>query len=278
MPKTGKIYKIIRGINALLVIKCVHEMQEIRVMKSLAASFGSENDYEGVGLQHMDIAPAESTALFDFLSYIKNLKMLSISSCQMQHFAFRELAKLLSKDNEITSLKIVGSRVPITAADVKHITDALRSGNCKLTTLDISDNASDNKLTDEGAKYLSDALTSGNCKLTTLINSFNSLTDEGAKYLSDALKSDNCKLTTLNIFGNELTDEGAKYLSDALTSDSCKLTTLDISCNRLTGESAKYLSDALKSDNCKLTTLYISGNELTDAECAKYLSDTLNIH
>ena len=53
------------------------------------------------------------------------------------------------------------------------------------------------KLKDEGAKYLSDALKSDNCKLTELDISDNELKDEGAKYLSDALKSDNCKLTEL---------------------------------------------------------------------------------
>ena len=41
-----------------------------------------------------------------------------------------------------------------------------------------------NKLTDEGAKYLSDALKSGNCKLTHFDILYNALTDEGPKYLS----------------------------------------------------------------------------------------------
>ena len=77
----------------------------------------------------MNIAPAESTALFDFLSDIKNLNVLNISNCMMEHFAFRELAKLLSKDNELTSL--VMSRVPIT--DRLHITHAFRSDNCTCT-------------------------------------------------------------------------------------------------------------------------------------------------
>ncbi len=237
MPKTGQI-----GDNdALLVIKCVHEMQKNHVMKSLAASFASEHDVEEVCLEHMNIAPAESTALFNFLSYIKNLNALKIRKCIMEHFAYRELAKLLSKDNEITSLSMRSFR--IADLNAKHITDVLRSDNCKLTTLEICDNG----LTDKGTKYLSDALKSDNCKLTTLDISDNGLTDEGAKYLSDTLKSQNCKLTTIDISCNKLTDEGAKYLSDALKSDNCKLTTLHIGdCNyNLKDEGAKYLSDAL---------------------------------
>ncbi len=152
MPKTGKI----GDNNALLVVKCIHEMQENRVMESLAASFGSEDDVKEVclagqgaaGQVQMNIAPAESSALFDFLSYIKSLNMLKICNCSMEHFAFSEMAKLLSKDNEITSL--VMSLVRITDLDAKHIADALRSDSCKLTTLHIRGN----KLTDEGAKYL----------------------------------------------------------------------------------------------------------------------------
>ncbi len=76
MPKTGQI----GDNNALLVIKCVHEMQNNRVMKSLTTSFWSEDDVEEVCLEHMNIAPAESTALFDFLSDIKNLNVLNISN------------------------------------------------------------------------------------------------------------------------------------------------------------------------------------------------------
>jgi Ran GTPase-activating protein (RanGAP) involved in mRNA processing and transport len=254
--------------NTLFVIKCVHEMQEVRAME-LITSFGCEDDgerYNEFHLADLRIAPAESTALFAFLRYIKHLYILHITKCEMDNFVFLELAKLLQKENEIadfdnalrdenckvTRLNITSS---LTARSVKYLSDSLTSNNCKLTELDIGHNY----FTYEGAKYLSDALKSDNCKLTELVISDNKLTDEGAKYLSDALKSDNCKLTELDISDNKLTDEGAKYLSDALKSDNCKLTELDISHNRLTDEGAKYLSDALKSDNCKLTELEIRG-------------------
>jgi Ran GTPase-activating protein (RanGAP) involved in mRNA processing and transport len=57
----------------------------------------------------------------------------------------------------------------------------------------------DDTLTDEGAKHLSDALKSGNRKLTELDVEDDNLTDEGAKHLSDALKSGNRKLTELDV-------------------------------------------------------------------------------
>ncbi|XP_028391955.1 protein NLRC5-like [Dendronephthya gigantea] len=75
MPKERCIDK--SNDKALLVIKCVWEMQEDRVMKMIS-SFASEDDDELFTLRALNIAPAESTALFKFLSHIKNLKQLKI--------------------------------------------------------------------------------------------------------------------------------------------------------------------------------------------------------
>ncbi|XP_028391952.1 NACHT, LRR and PYD domains-containing protein 12-like [Dendronephthya gigantea] len=233
--------------KGLLVIKGVWEMQEDRVMKNIS-SFASEDDHETFLLEGLNIAPAESTALFKFLSHIKNLKQLQINLCTVTNIAIRELAEFLKKDNH-----------------------GLESDNCELTELDVSDNSG---LTTEGAKYLSDALKSDNCKLTELDVRGNDLKTEGVKYLSDALKSDNCKLIKLNVSLNGLKTEAAKYFSDALKSDNCRLTKLNVSYNDLKTEAVKYLSDALKSDNCKLTELIVSDNDLK-TEGVKYLSDAL---
>ncbi|XP_028403911.1 NACHT, LRR and PYD domains-containing protein 12-like [Dendronephthya gigantea] len=225
MPKKRHIAK--SNVKGLLVIKCVWEMQEDRVMKMIS-SFASEDDVETFTLYELNIAPAESAALFKFLNHIKNLKQLRISRCTVTNIAIRELAEFLKKDNH-----------------------GPESNNCELTEL----NVSDNDLKTEGAKYLSDALKSDNCKLTKLDVSVNGLKTEDIKYLSDALKNINCKLTKLDVRGNDLKTEGAKYLSDALKSDNCKLTELNVSVNDLQTEGVKYLSDALKSDYCKLTKL-----------------------
>ncbi|XP_028391964.1 NACHT, LRR and PYD domains-containing protein 3-like [Dendronephthya gigantea] len=204
--------------KSLLVIKSVWEMQEDRVMKMISSFasedddsfasedddlFASEDDHERFTLFGLNIAPAESTALFKFLSHIKNLKQLKINGCTVTNITIRELAEFLKKD--------------------KH---GLENDNCELTELDVSNNTG---LTTEGVKYLSDALKSDNCKLTKLYVSANDLKTEGVKYLSDALKSDNCKLTKLYVSANDLETKGAKYLSDALKSDNCKLTKLNVS-------------------------------------------------
>ena len=243
MPKERRINR--SNDKGLLVIKSVWEMQEDRVMEMIS-SFASEDDVETFTLYRLNIAPAESTALFQFLSHIKNLKKLQIINCTLTNIAIRELAEFLKKDNH-----------------------DLESGNCELTELDVSGNIG---FTDEGAKYLCDALKSDNCKLTRLDVRDNGFTAEGAKYLCDALKSDNCKLTELNVSYNDFTAEGAKYLCDALKSDNCKLTKLYVSYNGFTAEGAKYLSEALKSGNCKLIKLDVSVNGFT-AEDVKNLMD-----
>ncbi|XP_028407917.1 NACHT, LRR and PYD domains-containing protein 12-like [Dendronephthya gigantea] len=210
MPKE----RYIDGSNdeGLLVIKSVWEMQEDRVMKMISSfasedddSFASADDHETFTLSNINIAPAESSALFKFLSHIKNLKKLKINFCTVRNITMRELAEFLKKDNH-----------------------GLENDNCELTELDVSENY----LETEAVKYLSDALKSDNCKLAKLDVSGNDLTTEGVKYLSDALKSDNCKLTELNVIGNDLktenvrgndlTTEDIKYLSDAKR-DNCKL-------------------------------------------------------
>ncbi|XP_028391960.1 NACHT, LRR and PYD domains-containing protein 12-like [Dendronephthya gigantea] len=299
MPKKLGIDK--SNDKGLLVIKSVWEMQEDRVMKMISSftsendnsfasegddsfasedddsfasegddSFGSQvGDRETFALIGLNIEPAESTALFKFLSHIKNLNQLKITGCTVTNITIRELAKFLKKDNhglesdncELTELN-VSSNIGLTTIDWEYfLNDALESDNCELSELNVSSNIG---LTTIAWEYLlSDALKSDNCELIELNVSNNDLKTEGAKYLSDALKSDNCKLTELHVSNSiGLTTEGCKYLSDALKSDNCKLTKLNVRHSDLQTDGVKYLSEALKSDNCKLTELDVAGNFL----------------
>ena len=56
--------------NALFLIRCAHEIQDVRVVE-LLASFACNNDeeYKTFRLQNVDIAPVESTALFEFSKF-----------------------------------------------------------------------------------------------------------------------------------------------------------------------------------------------------------------
>ena len=117
--------------KTFLVIKCVHEMQEITGMNLMAAWAGEvmhNGRIEELLLTQLDISPMECTALFEFLRHtnMKNLHTLKITNCATKHFAFCELAKLLLKDNEITLLVI--NKVGLTDEDAKHSFDTIGSG------------------------------------------------------------------------------------------------------------------------------------------------------
>jgi Ran GTPase-activating protein (RanGAP) involved in mRNA processing and transport len=129
-------------------------MQEESVMKLIASHW---DDGEEVCLDSLNIAPVESTALFEFLSYTKNLHKLTMTKCVMEHLAFRGLTKSLMKENE----------------------------NCQLTELHLNDY----DLTDEDVKCLSDALISDKCKLTKLDISYNGLKHDALQSRSPSLRS-----------------------------------------------------------------------------------------
>lgn len=109
-----------------------------------------------------------------------------------------------------------------------------------------------NRLIDSGATHLSDALKHGNWKLTTLFKSNDRLIDSKVAHLSDALNDSYCKLALLCLSNNRLIDSGTAHLSDALKHDNCKLKVLYLSNNRLVDSGAAHLSDELKHGNCKL--------------------------
>jgi hypothetical protein len=107
-------------------------MQNDSVMELVTSFMREKNDITtktvSFGLFGLNIAPVESTALFEFLSYSNNMQMIHIMNCTMQKFACHELAKLLIQDNEVIKL-----------------------GNCKLTELSIIEC----RLTDEDLRHLS---------------------------------------------------------------------------------------------------------------------------
>ncbi len=107
-------------------------MQEVRVME-LITSFAREDHgekYHTFKLMNLDIASVESAALFEFLGHIKNLHILRIRACRMEHFGCRDLAGLLKKDNNITDIDFEMA-YGISGDDAEHITDGLKNKNVK---------------------------------------------------------------------------------------------------------------------------------------------------
>ncbi len=202
---------------ALLAVKCLYELQDFESMKSVVSNFlaGEEGELQ---LKHLNITPIDSTAMFNFLGNIKNLKQLIFYDCTIQgNYSYNQMQKSLFSNptNSITSFTWDHD---CTDQGVEYLSEALKSNDCKLTELNLVCNA----ITDQGVKYLSEALKSESCKLTKLNLRRNNITDHGVEYLSEALKSKNCKLAELNLVGNAITDHGVEYLSEALKSEICK--------------------------------------------------------
>ncbi|CAB4035411.1 NACHT, LRR and PYD domains-containing 14-like [Paramuricea clavata] len=252
--RTGRNDKI-----ALLGIKCLYELQEIDIMKSVSSKLLAEGD-GGLRLDNLSITSIDSTALFQLLGNTNNLKRLAFNKCKIQgNYSYSKIEKLFNTPgNAITSF----SWDPVSEIEgVKYLSDALKGEHCKLTKLRLKIEGHVD-MTKQSVKYLSDALKAENCNLTTL-NLYNSkVTDQGVEYLSEALKSKNCKLTKLDLDRNEITDQGAEYLSEALKSENCKLTELDFGYNEITDQGAEYFSEALNSENCKFRKLKLVVNTI----------------
>jgi hypothetical protein len=177
--------------KTLLVLKCVHEIQEAAGMIDLIASFACKMEPDGrrakqLLLTELEISPMECTALFEFLRHIKNLRRIEITKCKMSHSAFCELAKFLQEDNEITDLVL--SDVGMTDEDAKHIIGALESDSCKVTHLDLSDNP----LTDKSG------LESENRKRTILGIDTDKLTTSTFIQLNDNIEGGSVERTERN--------------------------------------------------------------------------------
>ena len=159
-------------------------------MKSVCSKFLAGRNGE-LCLEELNITPVDSAALFKFLGNSNNLKRLLFDHCTIQgEYSYNKMEKSLFNNpkSSIISLNIHGY---FTTQGVKYLSEALKSGNCKLITLYLANTG----ITDQGAEYLSEALKSGNCKLISLDLCHNGITDQDAEYLSEALKRGNCKLT-----------------------------------------------------------------------------------
>ncbi|XP_046842188.1 NACHT, LRR and PYD domains-containing protein 12-like [Xenia sp. Carnegie-2017] len=250
-----------------LGMKCLYELQDDDEMRSACKS---NNFSKTISIDNVSFTPLDSNAFYEFLSKCRQLRKLKFFSCQFpdNHSVVR-LSKYLTnaKACNVFSLKINSCRVNNIS---KHISEALKSENCKLSKLEIRKN----NIGEEGAKYLSEALKNKNCELSELDIRFNKLKDQGANLLIQATKDENCKLTKLKISGNNISKQSAESFTEALKSQNCKLTELDVHFHTLSNENTNSLSKALKSENCKYTELYILENIVT-AEEVKCFSETL---
>ena len=65
-----------------------------------------------------------------------------------------------------------------------------------------------NNIGDAGARYVSEALSSGNCQLTQLNLGGNNIGDAGTQHVGEALSSGNCHLELLYMDHNKIGEAG----------------------------------------------------------------------
>ena len=224
------------------------------------------------------IGPVECLGLVNLLN-CHSVISLDLTNNNLGPLGCKQIQPLLAisdkkcNDAKLRRLNLHGNRIE--DEGVRHLTEALTHSNCKLNSLNLSDN---NGISDEGVKHLAKALTHSKCKLNSLNLSDNDgISDEGVKHLAEALTHSKCKLNSLNLSGimDLISDEGVfKQLAEALTHSNCELNSLNLSFSRISDEGVKHLAEALTHSNCKLNSLNLSSSRISD-EGVKHLAEAL---
>ncbi len=114
------------NLNALLAVKCLYELQDSEIMKSVSSKFlaGKEGKLQ---LNNLNIAPIDSTAMFEFLGNCKNLKRLSFHNCTIQgNYSCRKMQKSLFSNPANTVATFTWFR-NCTDEAVEYLSEALKS-------------------------------------------------------------------------------------------------------------------------------------------------------
>ncbi|XP_047433118.1 NACHT, LRR and PYD domains-containing protein 3-like [Mugil cephalus] len=200
-------------------------------------------------------------ALRRLLPVVKASNKAQLSHCRLSGRSLTALFSVLSSQSNLRELDLSGNTVYVT--EVETLSTGLKSPNCKLETLRLS-NCS---LSESSCDYLGPALKSNPSHLKHLDLSGNNLKDSGVKQLCGFLESPDCRLETLTLRSCSLSEISCDYLGPALKSNPSHLKHLDLSNNNLQDSGVKQLCGFLESPDCRLETLELSCCSLSEISC-----------
>ena len=242
--------------NQLIMMKCLHELQNESIAKELACKVQNYISSPTLLTFPKDCAPGDFMAVFYFLKQLQPLQYVVIQSASaISEYVYLELGNLL-KYKSPNTLSLNGE---VTDKGLKNLLKPMLESRCNLRYPGIAE------ISVNRCKSLSQhqsTLTNEYYNLTELSLPGNNITANGVSYLGDILTSKYFKVTKLNLAGNNINNEGVLQLQKLITHEYCKLSHLGISRNNISGVCA--LGNALTHENCKLTELDISQNHISD--------------
>ncbi|XP_051777835.1 verrucotoxin subunit beta-like isoform X6 [Erpetoichthys calabaricus] len=199
------------------------------------------------------------------------LEKLNLSECGLTSRCCSALSSALSAPHtRLTELDLsYNNNMEDTGVD--QLCEGLRSENCKLEKLDLSECG----LTSRCCSALSSALSSPHSQLTELNLSDNNMEDSGVDQLCEGLRSENCKLEKLNMSRCGLTSRCCSAVSSALSAPHSRLTELNLRGNNMKDSGVDQLCEGLRRENCKIEKLDLSQCHLT-SRCCSALSSALS--
>ncbi|XP_026110148.1 NLR family CARD domain-containing protein 3-like [Carassius auratus] len=222
----------------------------------------SEEEMEEFELQKFK---KSDECLIRLSTVIKTTKRALLNDCNITDKSCPALATVLGSDTSLKELNMNNNNLQ--DSGVKHICIGLKSVNCKLEILRLSDCG----ITEEGYKALASALRSNPSHLIELDLTGNDPGQSGVKELSDLLLDPNCQLKTLR-FLSPAANEACQYVSGIVGKNPLLLRDLNLGECELGDTRVNQITALLQDKHCKLNTLILYRCSITEKQCLILIS------
>ncbi|XP_026109352.1 NACHT, LRR and PYD domains-containing protein 3-like [Carassius auratus] len=262
-----------RSIN---LFYCLNELNDQTLVKEIQTHLSKGS------LSSSDLSPAQWSAL---------AFVLLTSEEEMEEF---ELQKFKKSDECLIRLSAVIKTTKRALLNDCNLTDKSCPALATVLGSDTSLkelNMNNNNLQDSGVKHLCIGLKSVNCKLEILRLSDCGITEEGYKSLASALRSNPSHLIELDLIGNDPGQSGVKELNDLLLDPNCFwallqmkpdkhciLSTLMFLKSPAAQEACDYLTEVIGTSPLVLKELDLSEVKLGDLDGGKLSALFMDSH